>query len=157
MVCAAADSSRIAASLVGGVAVGEDGVDADDPADRLGDVGTVTGEQDGPADPDLAQRRHHAWRVRAHGVLEQERAGRRAVDGDEDREAPVERGAAAHLSQPGRVVGADDPPSLAEADPGVADAALEAVAVHLVDVRREHEVEAAGASGPDEGARERVG
>ena len=142
--------------LVGGVAVGEHGVDTDDPAHRLGDVGTVAGEQDGPPDPDLAQGRDHPGRIRPDRVLEQERPGRCAVHGDEDREAPVERGPAAHLTQPRWIV-TDDPPCLAEPDRRRADPALEAVAVHLVDGRREHEVDVAGPSSPDEGAREGVG
>ena len=73
--------------------------------------------QDRAPDPDLAQGRHHARRVGPHRVLEEEGAGGVAVDGDEHREAPVERRPAAHLAQPRRVVVADDPPRLAEPDP----------------------------------------
>ncbi len=103
--------------LVGGVAVGEHGVDADDAADRLGDVGPVAGDQDRRAVIPASRRAaHHPGRVGPDRVLEQERAGRLAVDGDEDREGAVERGAAAHLPHPRRVVVADDPARLAEPD-----------------------------------------
>ena len=110
--------------LVGRVAVGQHGVDPDDPPDRLRDVGAIAGDQHDPGDPGLAQRPHHPGRVGPDGVLQQERAGRLVVDGDEHGQRAVELGAAAHLAHPWRRGRADDPGRLAEPDPMAADGAL---------------------------------
>jgi hypothetical protein len=50
--------------LLGRVAVGVDGVNADDPADGLADVGAVASDQDHAGGAGLAHGPHHPGRVR---------------------------------------------------------------------------------------------
>ena len=74
--------------------------------------------------PAVAQGTDHPRRVGPDRVLEQERAGGFAVDGDEHRERAVQVRATTHLPHPGGWGPADDPVGLAEP--------------HLVAVRRGH-------------------
>ena len=102
--------------LVGRVAVGQHGVDADDPPDHVGDVGAVAGDQDHRGDPGVAQGPHHPGRVGPDRVLEQEGARGLVVDRAEYGQRAVQVGAPAHLARPRRLVLADDPRRLAEPD-----------------------------------------
>ena len=88
--------------FVGRVAVGVHGVDADDPADRLGGVGPVAGDQNHPGDARGAQGADHPGRLRAERILEQQRPGGCPVDRHEHAQRAVEVGAAAGVPDPRR-------------------------------------------------------
>ena len=138
-------------------AVRQDGVDADHPADRAGDVGAVAGDEDHALEPCGAQRTHHARRVGTDGVLEEHRPRGGAVDRGEHGHRPVEVGTPVHLPDPGRGHVPDDPGGLAEPDLVPVDQATDAVPVLLAHVGGHDEGQTATVGRRDDGVRQHVG
>ena len=64
--------------------LGEDPVDAESGADRLGHVGVVAGDHHDARDPCAPKRTDHAWRVRPDRVVDHDRSRDLAVDPNED-------------------------------------------------------------------------
>ncbi len=86
--------------LVGGIPLGEDPVDAERDADRLGHVGMVPGHHHDAPDAGAAQRPDHPGRVRADRVVDHDRAGDLAVDGDEHAARSLQRRPAPDVARP---------------------------------------------------------
>ena len=86
--------------LVGGVAVRQNLVDADDAPDGLGTVCPVTGQQDNAPDACRPQSADHARRLGPDGVFQQQRARRLVVDSSEDDERAIKLRAPSNLKHP---------------------------------------------------------
>ena len=95
--------------LVGGNAVGQDGIEIERGADRLRRRGAIAGHHDDPGDAGRAQHADGVRRLAAQFVGEQQRPDRPALDGDEDDQRRAPGGAPHGARRPfvGRPAGED--------------------------------------------------
>ena len=123
--------------LLGRRSFGQDHVDADDGADRLGDVRPVAGDHLDPLDAAAAQGPDGPGRIGAEGVLEHDRARGLAVHPDEDGERAVQVGRrrTARTQRGGASVG-QDPPGLPGRDPVTVDDPTDTVRRNLLHIGR---------------------
>ena len=143
--------------LVCRVAVGQHRVDAHDAPDHGGDVGAIARDQDDASDPGTAHRADHPGRIGPDRILQQEDAGRLAVDGDEDGQRAIQIGPAPHLAHPRRSSVADDPSSFTQLHPVACDCSFQAVAMDLLDVLGHFQDKPSTDASGDDGAGQDVG
>ena len=149
-------ASSTACDLLGRCPLGEDLVDADHGADGLGGLGPIPGDHHDSIDAVLAQAAQGARRVGSDGIVEEQGAGRLAVDGDEDADHPVPVGSAAYRPQP-RGILRRHPAGLADRDGAAVDAASHPAPGHLLDVLGQRELQPAFPGGANDGGGQHVG